>query len=575
MPGDSTTLMETETFRSRAKFPAALGICLVILIWLASLFAVHPLGNFPLNDDWSFGQAVKILIEKHDFRPSGWTAMPLITNVLWGGLFCLPSGFSFTALRISTLVAALAGMLGVYWLLKQSRASEWLALLTALLLGFNPVYYALGCSFMTDVPFATLAIFAAIFLLRNLKNGADRDLLIGTAFVLLATLSRQLALAVPLAFAIASFLKYGCNRSKLWRACFPTVLGVIALILFQHWMALTGRLSSMYEQKSGELTHALIDPLHTFPEFAHNLYVCLLYLGLFLSPILFCVLAAVWKTQPKKTKLMFAASLWVILLACYGYRSRGLFMPLSTNILAESGIGPITLRDAAILQINMLPELPPTFWKVVTLISVLGAVSLITLMGVFISDVLPKWRARAMDDNETAAVFNFLCAAIYLVPLLATTFFDRYLIAVIPFLAAAVAAACPPLPKLNLKMFAPATAILVGLMLYAVCGTHDYLGWNTARWTAANDLMANEHVKPGEMDGGFEFNALYFFNPNYDLLKTDKSWWWVQNDTYLISFGPVPGYNAIKQYPYTRWLLPGRGAVFVSKKSENAAAKAK
>src|ERR1700743_2192812 len=149
MPGDSTTLMETETSQPRTKFPAAWGICLVVLIWLASLCAVHPLGNFPLNDDWSFGRAVKILIEKHDFRPSGWTAMALVTNVLWGGLFCLPSGFSFTALRISTLVAALAGMLGVYWLLKQSRAPEWLALMAALLLGFNPVYYALGCSFMT------------------------------------------------------------------------------------------------------------------------------------------------------------------------------------------------------------------------------------------------------------------------------------------------------------------------------------------------------------------------------------------------------------------------------------------
>ena len=42
----------------------------------------------------------------------------------------------------------------------------------------------------------------------------------------------------------------------------------------------------------------------------------------------------------------------------------------------------------------------------------------------------------------------------------------------------------------------------------------------------------------------------------------------------MISFGPVPGYNAIKQYPYTRWLPPGRGTVFVSKKSKNASAKA-
>ena len=167
--------MDAQTQLPRAKFSVALGICL--LLWLVSLFAVHPLGNFPLNDDWSFGQAVKVLLEKHDFRPGGWTAMPLITNVLWGSLFCLPSGFSFIALRISTLVAALIGILGTYWLVKRSRAPEWFAVTASLLLGFNPVFYPLSCSFMTDVPFTTLTIFAAFFLLKHLESGMNIPLL--------------------------------------------------------------------------------------------------------------------------------------------------------------------------------------------------------------------------------------------------------------------------------------------------------------------------------------------------------------------------------------------------------------
>ena len=562
--------METQTIPPRSKSTAAMGVCFVVLLWLASLFLVHPLGNFPLNDDWSFGQAVKGLVENHDFRPGGWTAMPLLTNVLWGGLFCLPGGFSFAALRVSTMVAALLGMIGVYFLMKRSRAPEWMSLMTAMLLGFNPVFYSLSCSFMTDVPFITLTIFAAIFLLRNLKEGADRDLFIGAVFVVLGTLSRQLALAVPLAFAVVSILKHGLNRSRLWRAMLPVAVGVIALILFQHWMASTGRLSSLYGKKNGELTNALANPLRTIPVFAHNLYVCLLYLGLFLAPLSFCVLAMVWELQKKKVKIIFAVSLWVILLACFCYRERGLFMPLSTNIIMESGIGPVTLRDAAILQINKLPELPPAFWKVVTLISAFGAIALITLAGLVISDVLPRLRGRSMTDEQTAAVFSLSCAVIYLAPLLLTTFFDRYLIPAIPFLAAAMAGACPPSPKLGPKIFVPAMAVLAALMLFAVCGTHDYLGWNTARWKATNELMAIDHVKPEDIDGGFEFNALYFFNPNYDLLETKKSWWWVKNDTYMISFGPVPGYDALKEYLYARWMPPGRGTVVVSKKMETA-----
>jgi hypothetical protein len=39
----------------------------------------------------------------------------------------------------------------------------------------------------------------------------------------------------------------------------------------------------------------------------------------------------------------------------------------------------------------------------------------------------------------------------------------------------------------------------------------------------------------------------------------------------MIGFGPVPGYDALREYPYTRWLPPGRGTVVVSKKTEERA----
>jgi hypothetical protein len=35
----------------------------------------------------------------------------------------------------------------------------------------------------------------------------------------------------------------------------------------------------------------------------------------------------------------------------------------------------------------------------------------------------------------------------------------------------------------------------------------------------------------------------------------------------VLSFGPVPGYDIIKEYPYTHWLPPYTGKVLASKKS--------
>jgi dolichyl-phosphate-mannose--protein O-mannosyl transferase len=105
-----------------------------------------------LNDDWSYGQAVRNLIQSHEYQLTNWTSMPLLTQVLWGALFSLPAGFSFTALRFSTLFLSLAALM-LLLLLVRSRGEPLLpGLLAPLLLLFNPVYLDLSHTFMTDVP---------------------------------------------------------------------------------------------------------------------------------------------------------------------------------------------------------------------------------------------------------------------------------------------------------------------------------------------------------------------------------------------------------------------------------------
>ncbi len=547
----------------RPKFPAVTGIWWVAFLWLAGLVFVRPWGNFPLNDDWSFGRTVKHFVEHHDFRPCSWSAMPLVTNTFWGALFCLPTGFSFDALRISTLVAALLGMFAVYKLVKMSRAPEWLAVMTALVLGFNPIFFPLSYTFMTDVLFISVCIMASIFLLRNLLSGKDSDLFIGTALVLLGILSRQLALAVPLGFAIVSSLQRGLRPRDLWRALFPAAVGVIVFVVFQRWMAVTGRLSYMTGQKNSELSDALLHPLQSFPHLMNNVYISLFYLGLFLLPVSLCVLASVWTVQKRKVQILFAISLWVLLLAYFFFQRDAGPMPLSSGVLTRSGVGPATLRDAFFLDLNARPEMSAAFWKTVTMLSAFGATALMTLIALFVLEATPKLRSATMTDNQVTALFLLFVAAIYLAPILLTTLFDRYLIFAIPFLAAALVAAFPPLPKLSARIFVPATAVLTAFVLFSVGTTRDYLTWNRARWEVTNDLVANQHLDAAKMqlDGGFEFNGLNFYER--------KDWWRVKDPAYIISFGPVPGYAGVEEHQYSQWLPPGTGKVMALKKTED------
>src|SRR6187551_900227 len=91
---------------SQILWPMLLG-----LIWICMVALTNPVGNFPLNDDWAYGYSVQRLLEQGHIRFSDWTGPNLFGQVLWGLLFCLPFGFSFTALRLSTAVLGLVGVL--------------------------------------------------------------------------------------------------------------------------------------------------------------------------------------------------------------------------------------------------------------------------------------------------------------------------------------------------------------------------------------------------------------------------------------------------------------------------------
>src|SRR5262249_31065634 len=156
-----------------------------------------------------YGRTVERFLQTGTFHPLDWAVMTLVTNVAWGSLFCLPGGFSFTALRLSTLALSLIGILALYALVRDLRQPRWLAVVAALTLGANPIYYAMSHTFMTDVPFTAITILGALFLARSLRSGSDFDLTVGTVLAVAGALSRQLALAVPLAFGASLILSRG------------------------------------------------------------------------------------------------------------------------------------------------------------------------------------------------------------------------------------------------------------------------------------------------------------------------------------------------------------------------------
>jgi hypothetical protein len=109
--------------------------------WALAIALVHPAGNFPINDDWSYADTVRRLVQHGEWQLNPWTSMPLGTQVLWGWLFSQPAGFSFTALRISTVVLAWAATLGSYAFLRLAGAMPVIALCGAATVAVCPVVF--------------------------------------------------------------------------------------------------------------------------------------------------------------------------------------------------------------------------------------------------------------------------------------------------------------------------------------------------------------------------------------------------------------------------------------------------
>lgn len=540
----------------------ALGIALICCLCVV---VINPLGNFPINDDWSFAQAVQRLLATGDFRPTGWTGMTLITQTFWGALFCLPVGFSFNALRLSTLTMALLGILATYFLMRELRQPRWLGIVVALTLAFSPIFNLLSFTFMTDVTYTAITMVTVVCWVRHLRTGSNPAYLIGSLCAVAATLTRQTALCISLAFAVAFILKNGLAVRNLFRAVLPLVLCAVILVVFQRWLATTGRIPALYFMKNVVLRHALTN-LWTVFAVARNSYVMALYLGWFLLPVLICVLWDWWKFQREQTAaLLICSTVALAIAALFNARMYGwhfLLMPNGVNVITREVIFPNLLHDAA-CNLNKIP-LPPSFWLMVTAFSMVGAILLIAAIGLGAGRIIPKARSAGLNNTEVAGAFLVLASLIYLLPFLVSGFYDRYLVPPIPLLAVGLVGISPQLRAAPKACRFAVITLLLAYGIYAVCGTRDFLTWNRSRWEALHYLMDSQKIQPKDIDGGFEFNGMYLYDSQYQP-SPPKSWWWVQNDTYRIGFGNMPGYTVIKEYAYYHWLPPYAGRIVILK----------
>ena len=422
---------------------------------------------------------------------------------------------------------------------------------------------------MTDVPFFSLAVASASFLVRGLRPRSRRDYVVGLGFAVAATLVRQVGVVIPVAFAGAYLVRargYAPRWRTITRAALPAVIVLGTLVLYRIWLAAHVGLPELHDARSEVsvvLTRGLLQHVGNA---AWGGYVTLVHLGLFLLPISAVLLLQRCRDRLRRARfLVLAFALTVVGVAVAVYR--GEFMPLIGNILFDLGLGPPTLRDVLVLELDHLPSAPGGVWVALTALA-------ITSVAVLVSHVVLgwnaafRWRGSPQDALRTSfSVLVLLAGILHMAPMAGAGLFDRYMIILIPLVLVLVAHSTdvrqtrPTVPHVGVGV---AVALVLGAL--SVAGTHDYLSWNRARWTAAHHLMEDVGVRPTEMDGGFEFNGYYLYDERYEP-RADVSWWWVDGEAYVLAFGPVDGYDLARTYSFRRWLSVGEGRVLILRKA--------
>lgn len=543
------------------RLPASRIILLLALLWILAGLLVNPGGEFPLNDTWAFSKPVKTLYEEGRLEMTEWPAITLIAHIGWGWLVSSIFGFSFTILRLSVVLLGLGGVLVAWQTLRELTGNEEKAMLGALAIGFNGIYFNLSYTFMTDVPFFFCAMLSMYCYMRSLRDNNLRWLMFATLIAAVATLIRQLGLLLPVPFALAILIRERFAIKAWVRGAGSMIFICGALIAYERWMEITVGLPQVYRTYESEVWQKMsagLIPL--IKNTADTLMVCMVMLGLFMFPVLLAELP--WRSRRDKiiTGLLTTGGLALgVWLVCEGRK-----LPLlPQGIFVDFALGPPTLRDVFYLKRDNLYRAPPFLLWFITFLGSIGAAWLLRYLAASVWDGC-RWLFGGRGDGFRAAVqvSGMGSALIILLPLAIKYPFDRYLLACVPGLLLGVAAAAKTgLPLLRWQRWI-ASAFIMGSAIFAVAGTHDYLAWNRARWKALDYLCKEHKIPPTNIDGGFEFNGWHLFNPHYKH-REQKSWWWVHDDEFTVTFGLIEHHRINKSFPYIRWCPPMRDFIAV------------
>ena len=155
--------------------------------------------DVPVVDDFTYAWSVEHMLRTGRFDVLDFSAVYPLAQTVWGAAWASLLGFSFVTLRLSTLALGLVATAALYLVLRELRSPRHIALLGAVVVATNPMFFLLASSFMTDVPFMACTMMALLCYVRAQSRGQVHLIWWAGFWGLMATLTREIGVITPVA----------------------------------------------------------------------------------------------------------------------------------------------------------------------------------------------------------------------------------------------------------------------------------------------------------------------------------------------------------------------------------------
>lgn len=519
-------------------------------LFILSELIVNPIGNFPLNDDWTYGKSTLLYHTKGIVTVGEFAAMTLYTHILWGALFTKYLGFSFTVLRFSTLVSSFIGMLTMFKLVQNITRNQVAAFVACLALLYNPLYFNLSNTYMTDVNFNTLLLLCCYFAYDFFRSKRIISFLLVFVLSTLLVLIRQFGIIVPVCFTfVCLFLN---ERRWIYTAAGVLLLAGVYSTFQYYENYLRGIVPEWAAYKfSGnvKITSAAFWDLFKM-NWDLRYKQILLNILLYSAPFAALFLRHVVK-DVKLTGIVFAiATTSLIVFFWIGKET----FPVG-NIFINMALGAETFYQSLHLVYKNPVEHTYSGSFEIVLLCIKYCFIFLTVL-VMLLGLMRMIRLRINPLKGRPGLFFLFCvlfAYIFMI-LITESYFDRYHIPVIT-LSILILSHTALQVRTDLRFTLPALLIFFYI---AVFGTKDYLELNRNRWAAYAYLTQKEKVNPDWVNGGFEVTCW----------NDGKPTWWRDFYTlpsyyYLIQYRKEPGFRVYKEYKFQRYFPYKKDSIFI------------